>query len=102
MAVLTCGGTSIVPSRGVVMARWARWDIGALSHPLPRYVVAAGVVLVAWVVTALSWDWTRPAVALFSAAVMIAAWNGGFGPGLLASVLAALLSESLISDSFHT
>lgn len=70
-------------------------------HRLLSYVVAIGAVLAAWGVTALAWDLIRPAVALFFAAVMVAAWYGGFGPGLLACVLAAVLSEVLLAESFH-
>ena len=66
-----------------------------------RYFVAPLAVAVATLVTWALWDWVQPAAALFFAAVMLSAWYGGFGPGLLASVLAALAGEWLAGPREH-
>src|SRR5262245_25447015 len=56
---------------------------------LLRYGVAAGAVALALALTALLWEMIKPTASpLFFAAVMVGAWYGGLGPGLLATILA--------------
>src|SRR5262245_43661940 len=64
------------------------------QSPLPRYGGAVALVglalllteLVAWLILPA----TETPVVLFAVAVVLAAWQGGLGPGLVASALAAL------------
>lgn len=63
-----------------------------------RYAIAVLAIADAVGLTWLLWPVLQPAVALFFAAVMVAAWFGGFGPGLLAGVLAAAAAEVLFTD----
>src|SRR5690349_8918998 len=59
--------------------------------PLLRYGVALLTVILALTLTLLLWPLFDPPVfSLFFAAVMISAWYGGLGPGLLATTLAGL------------
>jgi len=58
------------------------------------YVVAVGAVTLAGLITAILWPLLQPVGApLFFAAVAVSSWHGGLGPGLLATVLAALVSD---------
>src|SRR5688572_17364552 len=58
----------------------------------PRaYAISVVAVLAAGVLNWLLWDWIRPqAGALLLTAVVVSAWYGGLGPGILASLLATL------------
>src|SRR6476469_10502607 len=64
-------------------------------HPVPRYGVAVLAVALAGALTkAYAAMALRPsAFSFFYAAVMIAAWYGGLGPGIAATVLSALLAN---------
>jgi signal transduction histidine kinase len=58
------------------------------------YGVAAVAAVLAMVLTAVLWPLLKPSVpSLFFAAVMVSAWYGGLGPGLLATALAAVAIE---------
>jgi signal transduction histidine kinase/CheY-like chemotaxis protein len=60
----------------------------------PVYGVAAGAVGVAAVLNLLLWQLIQPsATPLFFAAVAVSSWYGGLRPGLLATALAALITE---------
>lgn len=66
-----------------------------------RYVaaiacVAAGVLVAAWTEPVLN------ATTLLLAAVVIVAWFGGMGPGLVASVLATLAVDYYFTAPYHT
>jgi signal transduction histidine kinase len=67
-----------------------------------RYAVAIAVVVLAAAVTLPLWQevFSRNPFALFYAAVVVAAWFGGFGPGLLATLLAVLAIDDFILPSF--
>ncbi len=67
-----------------------RWR--STSSPFPRYAIAVLAVAVAIGVAALLTVFlhTEPIASSMMAAVMFAAWFGGFGPGLLATALAVL------------
>lgn len=61
---------------------------------LHRYSVAVFAVLLALLLTQLLWMLLKPTLyPLFLAAVMVSSWYGGIGPGLLATVLAAVTSK---------
>lgn len=56
-----------------------------------RYAVAVLAVTLALLLTSLLWPLIQPnASLLFFAAVMFSAWYGGFGPGLLSTVLSGV------------
>jgi len=58
-----------------------------------RYGLAFLSVLFAVKLTSLLWSFLTPSVSpLFFAAVMVSAWYGGLGPGLMATSLAGLAS----------
>lgn len=58
--------------------------------------IAVGVTLLFWSVL------NRNPFALFYAAVMVSAWRGGFGPGLLASAMALVAIDFFLMPSFFT
>jgi len=65
--------------------------------PLLCYGVAVAVVALALVLTLLLRPFLDPDVfSLFFAAVMVSAWYGGLGPGLLATALAVLLIDAFL------
>lgn len=66
------------------------------------YALAVVSVALATVVTIWLWPLLRPtATSLFFAAVMVSAWAGGLGPGLVATTLSALSMEYfLVLSSF--
>src|SRR3982751_5139042 len=70
-----------------------------------RYGVAVLTVAAAAALNLALLHWLHPQVTpLFFAAVMIAGWFGGLGPGLVATVLATLISLFFFIDpvySFH-
>ena len=76
---------------------WRRLDRIAAS-PVGRYCAAVALILIAFAVTEAAKDALSSSVAvIFVAAVALAAWLGGLGPGLLAAALAvALLNYYLI------
>jgi two-component system CheB/CheR fusion protein len=78
------------------VAGWTTSPSGVL-----RYAVAAAVVLLAAAVTLPLWQavFIRNPFALFYAAVIVAAWFGGLGPGLLATLLAVLTLDYLFVPS---
>lgn len=76
---------------------WRRWS---WRRPFD-YVVAALAVCLAAVINIALWDYlaAQPS-ALFFAAVMVSAWFGGLGPGLLATGFATFLSVYLFTRPF--
>src|SRR5918992_2946513 len=71
-------------------------------RPLTLYLVAMLAVALAVLFTTLLWDFIKPnATPLFFGAVMVSAWVGGLGPGLLATALSALSMEYFFMSSFH-
>jgi two-component system sensor kinase FixL len=60
----------------------------------PRYVIAAGVTAAALLIRFALWPWFGDHVPFlqFYPAILVAAWCGGLGPGILASVLSGLAS----------
>ena len=87
---LEAGRTDAAPSR-----RWRRWS---WRRPFD-YVVAATAVLMAALINIGLWPYIAPQISpLFFLAVMIAAWIGGLGPGLFATVFAAFLSIYLFTQ----
>jgi PAS domain S-box-containing protein len=64
-----------------------------IRSALFRYGLAVLSVLLALKLTSLLWSFLMPSVSpLFFAAVMVSAWYGGLGPGLVATALAGLAS----------
>jgi PAS domain S-box-containing protein len=74
------------------------------SPPVLRYASAILLVALAAILTHLQWPLVDPhPTSLFFAAVLVTAWYGGRGPGLLATALSALVIESYFeppSDRF--
>jgi len=69
---------------------------------LRRYGVALAATATAYAASLLLWPLIDPnAFALFCAAVMVSAWYGGLGPGLLATGLATHASAHLLASSVH-
>ncbi|PSM49428.1 histidine kinase [Chroococcidiopsis sp. CCALA 051] len=65
--------------------------LSSIRH-LKGYGVAVVAVAIAFLLTQLVWGLIQPHLyPLFLAAVMASSWYGGIGPGLLATVLAAVL-----------
>jgi signal transduction histidine kinase len=65
--------------------------------PVLRYAVAVIAVALAQALTSLLGPSLDPEVSsLFLAAVMVSAWYGGLGPGLLATALAVVLIETFL------
>jgi PAS domain S-box-containing protein len=72
--------------------RFFRW-------PLASYAVAAlSVALASLLALALNHLLDRGIVALYLAAVVISAWYGGFGPGIVATVLSLIISDYYFID----
>src|SRR5438067_8618085 len=62
--------------------------------PLLRYGGAVATVALALVLTLLLWPMIQPRLfPLFVAAVMVSAWYGGLGPGLLATALTVVVID---------
>src|SRR5437870_1051396 len=56
-----------------------------------NYIVAVLASIASLALTSLIWPLVKESPSLlFVAAVMISSWNGGFGPGLLATILSML------------
>jgi PAS domain S-box-containing protein len=58
-----------------------------------RYLIALMTVALAYLLTQLIPDLQDTCATLFIAAVMVSAWNGGLGPGLVATVLSGLIID---------
>src|SRR5437867_13081852 len=70
---------------------------------LRRYGVALAATATAYAASLLLWPLIDPnAFALFCAAVMVSAWYGGLGPGLLATGLATHASAHLLASSVRS
>lgn len=68
-----------------------------------RYSVAVGAVALAALVTLFLWLWLHSSFfPLFSLAVLISAWVGGLGPGLLSVGLADLVNAYLFLPPFYS
>jgi PAS domain S-box-containing protein len=66
-----------------------------------RYAVAVGATLVALGVKQAFAEYLEPTFILFYPAVMLAAVSGGVGPGLVATILSALLAAFWVIPSQH-
>jgi len=65
--------------------------VRSILRPLLRYAVAGGLALAALGATRLAWPVIEPAASpLFLAAVVVSAWYGGFGPGVVTGALGTL------------
>ena len=70
---------------------------------LRRYGVALAATAAAYGASLLLWPLIDPnAFALFCAAVMVSAWYGGLGPGLLATGLATSACAHLLASSVRS
>ena len=70
---------------------------------LRRYGVALAATATAYAASLLLWPLIDPnAFALFCAAVMVSAWYGGLGPGLLATGLATSACAHLLASSVRS
>lgn len=73
------------------------------ARPLTLYLAAVLAVALATGATAYLWPLMKPtATPLFFAAVMVSAWAGGLGPGLLATTLSALSMEYFFMMSLYS
>ena len=78
-----------------------RWPFNVL--PIAKYTVALGTVAAALAGSRLLDDFAVTApVSLFLCAVMFSAWFGGFGPGLLATVLSILAFKYYYAMPLHS
>ena len=78
-----------------------RWPFNVL--PIAKYTVALGSVAAALAGSRLLDDFAVTApVSLFLCAVMFSAWFGGFGPGLLATVLSILAFKYYYAMPLHS
>src|SRR6267142_7073986 len=68
-------------------SQWRRWRAAAVRWVVAIVSVASAVILAH--VLEHYWEST-PFVSLFLCAIMVSAWYGGFGPGLLAIALSVL------------
>jgi signal transduction histidine kinase/CheY-like chemotaxis protein len=75
-----------------------------LRGPLLNYPLAVVLNGIAIAVTLLFWEpvFSRNPFALFYAAVMVSAWCGGIGPGLLASAISLLAIDYFLMPSFFS
>jgi two-component system cell cycle sensor histidine kinase/response regulator CckA len=74
-----------------------------LQSSLPRYGIAILSVIAATMVTWSLWPLMQRSLFLFFiVAVMLSAWRGGHGPGLVATILSALLSDYFFFPPLHT
>ena len=68
-----------------------------------RYGLSVVAVALASAFTWLIWGWIKPQVSpLFFVALLVAAWYGGLGPGLLATALSAFVSIYAFSDPVYS
>ncbi|HEV2295155.1 MAG TPA: ATP-binding protein [Tepidisphaeraceae bacterium] len=79
--------------------RWAR-----PARRILAYAAAVALVALAAIITLLLWEpfFSRNRLAMFYAAVVVAAWFWGIGPGLLASAAAVFLIDYFFTPSFAT
>jgi signal transduction histidine kinase/CheY-like chemotaxis protein len=72
----------------------AHGEAAAAPARARAHVVAVGAVTLAGLFTAILWPLLQPVgTPLFFAAVAVSSWHGGLGPGLVATLLAALVSD---------
>jgi signal transduction histidine kinase/CheY-like chemotaxis protein len=85
-------------SEGKATGKFASMRVGRLM----AYPLAISSVAIAAIATFVLWHsfFSRNPLVLFYAAVVISAWFGGLGPGLLASALAVILIDYLFLPSF--
>ncbi|HET7341332.1 MAG TPA: ATP-binding protein [Methylomirabilota bacterium] len=82
----------------------AREDVPATDGPTRAraWVVALASVVLAALFTTILWPLLQPAgTPLFFAAVAVSSWYGGLGPGLFATVVAAVVSEWFFVPPMH-
>ena len=80
---------------------WSQFRLRGLRVWGARYLAAILAVSLALFLTTFLWNQIRPSTALLFAAVMLSAWYGGMGPGLLASLFAAVAAEYLFMEPTH-
>ena len=74
-----------------------------LLSSLFRYSIAVLSVIAAAMLTSSLWPLMQRSIFLFFIlAVMLSAWRGGHGPGLVAAILGVTLSDYLFISPFHT
>ena len=84
MSGLTQSGSQGLKSGG---SPWRFWSVAAVRWLFPIVSVAVAVI----VATVLNFYWqSTPFTSLLICAILISAWVGGFGPGLLAVTLSVL------------
>src|SRR5437867_4509014 len=78
-------------------------NVSVETSLMRRYGVALLATAVAFMASLLLWPLIEPnAFALFCAAVMVSAWYGGLGPGLLATGFATYAGAYLLARSLHS
>jgi signal transduction histidine kinase len=93
-------GASSKPAKVSLARSWRH-----RSPPLIRYAIAAFLVLVAWAVTfTLRTSVHAPTfqTPFFVCAIVLSSWIGGFGPGILASVLSIFALEYCLTPPLFT
>lgn len=77
-------------SRSVLFSRQPIAGVGLWPSAISRYAIAVVSIVVALAASnaAVAFLHIEPFVSLFLCAIMVAAWFGGFGPGLLATAIA--------------
>jgi signal transduction histidine kinase len=76
---------------------------GRKRSPILRYGASVLAFGAAWLITHILWPFLDPASnPLFCAAVMVAAYYGGLGPGLLATVLSTVVIDFFFTPPFNT
>ena len=84
--------------------RITRFGAPALRSRWARYTTSAAVIAIVVGIRAFlipAWSLAHPYL-LFYPGIVLAAWVGGFGPGILATVLAALSLAALWLPPFYS
>src|SRR5919201_5877758 len=69
------------------------------ASPFRRYALAVVATALAFLVTRQIASWLQPNVlSLFFGAVLVSAWYGGLGPGLLAALLSLLTAGYFFAE----
>ena len=90
---------AVPPARERFGRRW--WALQPASAGFARYVVAVVLIGAALAVRYALRSWLGPSVPYlqFFPAILIGAWYGGLGPGVLATVTASLAAMYLLSPA---
>lgn len=77
-------------------------EISRLQSPLVKYGLAIAYTVLALMVSSLSWGLIEETPFLFFfAAVILSAWHGGFGPGMLAVVLTIGFADYFLIEPLY-